>query len=354
VHAEKATQALSAATAKALLKNYKPQSKVLPKIAALIRAQKKFLLTTHIGADADGLGSQIGLYYLLKSLKKDVRIVNNERVPGYLTAMMPQKLVDYIGDHIGEGGLSEAAAEKLMRDRFVFILDSSEPERSDRVGALFMRLKRPWATIDHHVLPGKKEFCVDPTYAATAELVWDLYRYLKIPIPKAAALPLYTGLVADSGNFRYSKTSLRTHLAAGELIGYGIHSDFVFRAIYESSPLDRLKLAARLYPKVNILPNNIVVLPVLQKDREGLDLGDSGTEGFVNQLLAHKGIIAAALFSETEDGELKGSLRSIGDVDVATVAKKFGGGGHKNAAGLKIRKPFSEALELVTNELIKL
>lgn len=359
MHAEKATQALSAATAKALLINYKPQSKVLPKIAAIIRKQRKFLLTTHIGADADGLGSQIGLYYLLKSLKKDVRIMNNERVPGYLAAMMPQKLVSYIGeqklgDHIGEGGLSEAAAEKLMRDRFVFILDSSEPERSDRVGALFMRLNRPWATIDHHVLPGRKEFCVDPTYAATAELVWDLYRYLKIPIPKAAALPLYTGLVADSGNFRYSKTSLRTHLAAGELIGYGIHSDFVFRAIYESSPIDRLKLSARLYPKVAILPNKIIVLPVLQKDREGLDLGDSGTEGFVNHLLAHKGVIAAALFSETEDGELKGSLRSIGDVDVATVAKKFGGGGHKNAAGLKVRKPFSEALELVVAELKKL
>jgi phosphoesterase RecJ-like protein len=219
---------------------------------------------------------------------------------------------------------------------------------------MFLRLKRPWATIDHHVLPGKKEFCVDPTYAATAELIWDLYKYLKKPISKAAATPLYTGLVADSGNFRYPKTSLRTHIAAGELIGFGIHSDFIFRAIYESHPLDRLKLNARLMPKVQILANKVVLLPVLRADREGLDLGDSGTEGIVNHLLAHRGVKAAAVLSESSEGELKGSLRSIGAVDVASLAKKFGGGGHKNAAGLKVRKPFADALNLVVSELEKL
>ncbi|MBX3723867.1 MAG: bifunctional oligoribonuclease/PAP phosphatase NrnA [Turneriella sp.] len=348
--AEKETQNISAATAKSLLKSYRPTAKVLPKIAGLIKANKKFLLTTHIGADADGLGSQIGLYQLLKALKKDVKILNNERVPGYLKDLMPANLVNFIGDE----GLSEAQAEKLMRDRFVFILDSSEPHRSDKVGEMFLRLNRPWATIDHHVLPGKKEFCVDPTYAATAELVWDLYKFMKKPIPKAAATPLYTGLVADSGNFRYPKTSLRTHLAAGELIGYGVHSDFIFRAIYESHPLDRLKLNARLMPKVQILANKVVVLPVERSAREGLDLGDSGTEGIVNHLLAHKGVKAAAVLSESEEGELKGSLRSIGAVDVASLAKQFGGGGHKNAAGLKIRKPFAEALKLIIAELEKL
>jgi bifunctional oligoribonuclease and PAP phosphatase NrnA len=352
MRAEKETRSISAATAKSVLKGYKPSAKVLPKIARLINANKKFLLTTHIGADADGLGSQIGLYYLLKGLRKDVKILNNEHVPGYLSAIMPGRLVGFIGED--KGGLTEVQAEKLLKDRFVFILDSSEPHRSDKVGELFLRLKRPWATIDHHVLPGKKEFCVDPTYAATAELIWDLYKFLKTPIPKAAATPLYTGLVADSGNFRYPKTSLRTHLAAGELIGYGIHSDFIFRAIYESHPLDRLKLQGRLLPKVEILPNKVVVLPVARVDREGLDLGDSGTEGIVNQLLAHKGVKAAAVLSESEEGELKGSLRSIGDVDVATLAKKFGGGGHKNAAGLKIRKPFADALKLVRAELEKL
>lgn len=350
MQAEKGTSSLSAQVAKQVLKSYKPASKVLPKIAALIKANKKFLLTTHVGADADGLGSQVGLYYLLKALKKDVKILNNEKVPEYLEKLIPQNIVHYIGHH----DLPEAKAEKMMSDRFVFILDSSEPHRSEHVGEMFLRLKRPWATIDHHVLPGKKEYCVDPSYAATAELVWDLYQYLKKPVPKAAALALYTGMVADSGNFRYPKTSLRSHLMGGHLLSYGIHSDFVFRAIYESNPLDRLKLYGRLYPKAELLANNVVVLPVMQKDREGLELGDSGTEGIVNQLLAHRGLKAAALFTETEHGELKGSLRSIGDVDVAAVAKKFGGGGHKNAAGLKVREPFAEALKKVIAELSKL
>lgn len=350
MQAEKETKKISADLSKALLKTYKPQSRVLPKIAAIIKANKKFLLTTHIGADADGLGSQMGLYYLLKHLKKDVRILNNEPVPEYLQGMIPQKPVEFIGHH----SLSEDQAEKLMSDRYVLILDSSEPHRSDKVGELFLRLKRPWSTIDHHVLPTKKEFCVDPTYAATTELIWDLYRFMKIPIPKQAALPLYAGAVADSGNFRYPKTSLRTHLMAGDLISYGIHSDAVFRSIYESNPLDRIKLNARLYPKVEILKNKVVVCKVLRSDRDDLDLGDSGTEGIVNQLLAHRGVIAAAVLGETEHGELKGSLRSIGDIDVASVAKKFGGGGHKNAAGLKIREPFAEAQLKVIAELSKL
>jgi len=347
MRAEAGTQRLSAQIARSVLRGYKPSSKVLPKIAQLIRANAKFLLTTHVGADADGLGSQVGLYYLLKALKKDVVILNNEKVPEYLEPLIPAKLVHYIGRH----DLPEEKVEKMLRDRFVFILDSSEPHRSEKVGELFLRLKRPWATIDHHVLPGKKEFCVDPSYAATAELVWDLYHYLKKPVSKQAALALYTGMVADSGNFRYPKTSLRSHLMGGHLLSFGIHSDFVYRAIYESNPLDRLKLNARLYPKVEILPNKVVYLPVLQKDREGLELGDSGTEGIVNHLLAHRGLRAAALLTETEHGELKASLRSIGDVDVASLAKKFGGGGHKNAAGLKVREPFAEALKKVVAAL---
>ncbi|HRP70685.1 MAG TPA: DHH family phosphoesterase, partial [Turneriella sp.] len=223
--AEKETQNISANLAAALLAKYKPSSKVLPKIVAFIKKHDKFLLTTHISADADGIGSQVGFYYLLKALKKDVKILNNEPVPQFLQGFMPTRLVGYIEDPSSTkkitGALSFAQAEKLARGRFVFILDSSEPKRSERVGELFMNLNLPWATIDHHVLANQKEFCVDPTYAATAEMVWELYKYLKIKIPKEAALPLYTGLVADSGNFRYPKTSLRTHLAAGELIGYG-------------------------------------------------------------------------------------------------------------------------------------
>ncbi|MBV6494350.1 MAG: Bifunctional oligoribonuclease and PAP phosphatase NrnA [Turneriella sp.] len=341
--AEKETQQISAQIASGVLKAYKPSSSVLSKIASLIKKHNKFLLTTHVSADADGLGSQIGFYYLLKALKKDVKILNNEPVPEFLSPFIPLGLVEYLG----EGGLSPEKAEKFAQGRFVFILDSSEPLRSDKVGALFTKMNLAWATIDHHVLPDKEEFCVDPTYAATAELIWDLYKYLKIKITPKAALALYAGLVADSGNFRYPKTSLRTHLAAGDLIGYGIHSDFVFRAIYEAHPLDRLKLMARLLPKVEILPNKVALLVVTQQDLEGLALEDSGTEGVVNYLLAHKGLRVAALLKESEEGFLKASLRSIGDVDVASVAKKFGGGGHKNAAGLKMRELFQDAQKKV-------
>lgn len=348
--AERGTQALSHKIASGLLKSYRPTSPVLQKIAGLIGKNSHFLLTTHVGADADGLGSQVGFFYLLKALKKDVKILNNEKVPEHLEALIPKTLVA----HLGEEGLSLEKAEKLAKNRFVFILDSSEPQRSDKVGELFTRLQRPWASIDHHVLPAKKEYCVDASYAATAELVWDLYQYFKKPINPKVALVLYTGLVADSGNFRYPKTSLRSHLMGGHLVSLGVHSDYVYRTIYENNPPDRIKLLSRLFPRVEFLPNGVVYLPVFQKDREGLALGDSGTEGIVNQLLAHKGIKAAAVLIESEEGEFKASLRSIGAVDVASLAKKFGGGGHKNAAGLKIKKPFAQVVPMVVVELQQL
>lgn len=339
IPAEKGTVKTSVAFSKSLLRYYHPQSHILPKIAQRIRTNQRFLLTTHVAADADGLGSEIGLYYLLRALGKDALILNNEKVPDYLAPIMPQRLVRYIGMP-GYGG---APLQKKLRGRFVFILDSSEPQRSEKVAEVFQAMQLPWSTIDHHITEKKKEYCTDPNYAATAEIIWDLYCYFRVAVPKAAALPLYTGIVADSGNFRYPKTSLRTHLAGGHLLSYGINSDAVFRTLYESNPLDRLKLVARVLPRVVFMPNGVVVLSVLQRDREGLELGDGGTEGLANQLLAHKNLRAAAVLVETEEGELKASLRSVGDVDVAAFARRFGGGGHKNAAGLKLREPFAAA-----------
>lgn len=348
--AEPGTQKISQAVASRLLPSYRPATPTLRKIAGIIVRNSRFLLTTHVGADADGLGSQVGFYALLKALKKDVKILNNEKIPAHLEPLIPKSLIA----HLGEGGVTEDKARKMMKDRFVFILDSSEPKRSDKVGALFLELERPWASMDHHVLPARPEYCVDPSYAATAELVWDLYHYFKIPISAKVALALYTGLVADSGNFRYPKTSLRSHLMGGHLVSLGIHSDYVYRAIYENNPKDRIQLVARLFPRAEILPNGVVYVAVYQKDREGLELGDSGTEGIVNQLLAHQGLKAAAVLIESEEGEFKASLRSIGAVDVASLAKKFGGGGHKNAAGLKILKPFAQVLPIIVEELRQL
>lgn len=334
---DKDTVAISKKLSKQVLSAYKPDSPVLKKVSKVLKDNNNFILTTHIGADADGIGSQIGLYYLLKKLKKNVRIINNEKPPAYLDFMIPEGLLESIEDLDSEDNqfISELARS------YVLILDSSELKRSGRVAEALQKAGSKWATIDHHVLPKKKNYFVDATYGATAEFIWDIYKYMNINITPDAALPLYAGIVADTGNFRYPKSSMRLHLAAGELISLGVHSDDVYRRLYESQPPDRLLYLKRILNNAIINADlGYVAGEVKKNTHRGLHLGDSASEGIVNMLLAVKGIKIAALMTKTSEGYLKCSLRSVGEYDVAAIAREFNGGGHRNAAGLKVEEPY--------------
>ncbi len=334
------TTKINKSLSKQILSDYRPNSSILKKIASYIEKNKKFLLTTHVKSDADGIGSQIGLYYLLKKLKKECWILNNE-APG---VNFVQHLEHPIIDNISQNQKNWSNLVDEIKEYFVFILDSSEIERSAEVGKAFSEAKCHFATIDHHILKVKKNYCIDASYAATCEIVWELYQYFNIAISKPAALSLYIGLVADTGNFRFNKTSFRTHLAGADLISYGIDTDYVYRMLYESFPIDRLFLLKKIFKTLTINPKlGYVVGEVLPKMKKGLKLGDSSTEGIVNQLLAVDGIHIAALMSKTSEGYLKCSLRSTGKTNVAQIAKKFGGGGHNNASGLKIEENYRSA-----------
>ena len=338
--AEAGTSQLSLQIAESVMASYIPVAPVLDKIAQKISGTEKFLLTTHVSADADGIGSQLGLRELLLHLGKDVVVLNNEAVPEYLRFMVPENSVLNIEDFENKAD----DLRQLLTGRFVFILDSSELKRSAAVAEAFTSAGCEYSSIDHHILPEDPRFFVDPSYGATAEMIWDLYQFMKIPVNAIAAQALYAGLVADTGNFRYPKTSLRTHIAAGHLISFGIHSDYIYRILYESHPVDRLKYLRKILKRVIINKKaGFVAGTVVPSMLKGLELGDSASEGIVNMLLATKGTNVAALMTRTDDGKMKCSLRSVGDYDVAAIAKVFGGGGHKNAGGLKADMPFRKA-----------
>lgn len=325
-----------------ILDSYKADAAVLQRVAAHIEKNDNFLLTTHVGSDADGIGSQVALAGLLRKLNKKVCIVNNELPTQNLYFLDPQKEIKSFPD------LTGSEKSELFSDVFVFILDSSNPKRSYQVGEHFIECNLPWASIDHHDLSENDHYCVDASYAATAEMIWDLYQYFNIEIDSQSALSLYGGLIADSGNFRYGKTSMRTHLAGGHLISLGIDSDRVYRALYESHPIDRLKYLGRIIKGAYINKEKGYIAGVIpRKLQKGLDLGDAPNEGIVNQLLALDGIQLSALMTETEDGQLKCSLRSIGKIDVNELASHFGGGGHKNASGFKADLKFKRAVKKV-------
>ncbi len=327
-----------------LLQYYAPKSANLKKIAAFLKKHKRILLTTHAGCDPDGIGAQIGLWYLLKKMNKDVVVVNNDRIPEYLEFALPQDSefrIHVYNDYKDNDQID--ALKPLVDKRAILIVDSSEPKRSGEVATLFPFDTAAWLSIDHHIVPEAPHFVSDTSYSATCEFVWDLYQYLREPISESAALALYTGLVADTGNFRYPKTSLRSHMAAGDLLQYPLPTDEIYRHIFESHETDRLKFLARILRKAVIDKNlGIAVAMIKKNDLKGLELGKSPTEGIANFMLAVKGIHIAAVMTETRTGQLKASMRSRGDYNVQEIAKQFGGGGHVNASGLKVEQRFGK------------
>ena len=321
-----------------ILTNYKPKSPIIQQIANLIDSHDNFLLTTHINSDSDGVGSQIGLYYLLKALKKKCVIINNELPSENFKKIVHETIVEDINQ------LDWDKTLKMIKGYFTFILDSSELHRSEKVALLFQEASCNWATIDHHLLPENPKFCIDTSYAATAEIIWDLYKYYKINIPHTAATALYVGIVADSGNFRYSKTSMRTHLAGGDLLAQGVESETIYRALYESHSFDRLLLVQRIYNKAVFNKKlGYAVGEIKQVTKKKLYLTKDSEDGIINQFLSVEGVKIAILLKQTDDNKLKCSFRSVGHIDVAHIAQKFGGGGHKNAAGCYIEEPYSKA-----------
>lgn len=336
---------------KQILLKYQPQSKQIKKVIEFIEKHDHFVLTTHINSDADGIGSEIGFAGLLKKLGKKVEIINNE---------LPQSSLAFLNNFNDiqdiHNLLSLQTHEKVLekfKNSCTVLLDNSELKRTGKVGEYVQESRCDWFTIDHHQLPNDEErFCNDSSYASTTEFVWDLFHALQVELDKEIALALYVGMVADSGNFRYSKTSSRTHWAAAELMQYSIDSEKIYRLLFESQPFDRLLLVKKIFQEAYYNKKIGLVFaeqkPSFKKD---LELGDDASDGIVNYFLSVDGVNIAALASKTQEGFLKCSLRSIGDIDVAQVARKFGGGGHKNAAGLRIEKKYATAKKILLKEL---
>ena len=344
-------RSLSKKLTSSLLCHYKPSSKIIPQIAKYIEKHNNFILTTHISCDMDGVGSEYALYMLLKKMNKKCIIINNEEIPEIIQPFIDTNCFQKI-EEIKDTW--QHVVELLEKDYFAFILDCSELPRIDLVGSLIEEAKCPWKSIDHHVLPANKNYLVDASYGATCEIIWDLYHYFKIKIPSNVAVPLYLGLVTDTGNFRYSKTSLRTHLAAGELTSYGIDTDYICRLVYENHTFDRLQVMKQVFNKAIFNKEKGYVIGEIIPDKiKKLQLNDSFAEGIVNHLLGVQGVYISALLKKTENGFLKASLRSIEDIDVASIASEFGGGGHKNAAGLYLKEPYKKAKKKLVQSIHK-
>lgn len=304
-------------------------------LQALVAAER-IVITTHVNADGDGVGSQIALAGWLRMRDAHVRIVNPTKFPESFRFLVDDD------ELIANAGTS--TADRALADcELIVVLDTAEADRIGRVAKA--ATGRPLVIIDHHVASStalRGEALVDASACATGELIFDLLlgAGLPRPWPPRVSQGIYTAIVTDTGSFRFANTTQRAHNIAGDLIAQGVDPELMYRRIYATVPRRRLDLLRHALESLEVdATHPITWITIDRHVMQRLGTTSDDLEGVVEHARSVEGTEVAILFRETADGSTKVSLRSAGATDVNAVARQFGGGGHVKAAGALIAEP---------------
>jgi phosphoesterase RecJ-like protein len=316
----------------------------LKTVVDAIREHDRFVVVTHENPDGDALGSMLGLALGLRALGKDTIM--------FLTGTAPLPAEYRFLD------LAEVVRE-LPADIEERVLVAVDCANERRIGPDGTGIDRAQVVIDvdhHHDNSrfGTLNLIVDDA-SSTAEIVRDLLRELDVDLTPGIAAALYVGLVTDTGRFQYSNTTPKSLRLAADLVEAGADVHGIFRHVYETVQFAKLKLLARALERAQLFEGGRLVVSYLLKD----DFGDVGaeepySEGIIDSLRAVEGSEMVALIREPPRNEgpaRRISLRSSHDeVDVSAIARKVGGGGHRQAAGFSSERPIGEIIDFIRRE----
>lgn len=291
------------------------------------------VITTHKSPDGDALGSMLGLKAVLEAQGKTVTAISVNAYADFLN-WLPGVETILVNDDDGA-----SVAKAVQQADVIFALDYNALSRVEQVGHLIHHAKGVKVMIDHHLNP--EDFAdlmvSSSAYGSTAEMVyeWIVDVYGKDAITKDVASCLYTGLVTDTGSFRFPSTRPETHQIAAHLLSTGIKHDEIHNAVYDTYSYARMRLVGyALSEKASYITDlNAVIMVLNAAELAKFNYKKGDTEGLVNMGLSIAGVKFACLISES-DSVVKMSFRSKGDMPVNELASKyFNGGGHRNAAG---------------------
>ncbi len=312
----------------------------------LLAAHQTFLITSHVRPDADAIGSELGLAEVLKALGKSTRIINTSPTPPNLRFLDPAGEVLQLG--------VSATVEDIRSAEVQIIVDTSAWQQLSDVGKAMRDSTAPRLVIDHHVSSDdlKAITLKDTTREATGSLIYELAGELGVRPNALAAQALFAAIATDTGWFRFPATTGETYRVIGELIGCGAVPHAIYRELYEQGTLARVRLAGRVLSRVALdLEGRLAYTSVNWSDFEELGAVSSDTEDLVNECLKIAGTQVAFIAIEQANKQVKVSLRSRTTVNVAAVAEQFGGGGHKQAAGVTLPGPLTQAIEQALTSL---
>jgi len=300
--------------------------KMINKIIATINEGRSFLITSHVKLDGDALGSELAIYCMLKNIRKKALIYNEDDTPGHYAFLPAAGKIVHTLDNISQFDVA-------------FVLDCSELERVGDKAQEIGKIKKI-INIDHHI--SNNGFSPlklwDGRASSTGELIFRLLEQMKCKLTPDICTNLYAAILTDTGGFRYANTTKDTLWAAGKLVAGGADPQWISENIYENDPPAKIKLLKKALETLSLdLPNQIGSLVVTRSALRETGASYEHTEGLVEIPRSVKGIAVSILYTQLEDNSYKLSMRSKGNFDVEKIAKKFGGGGHANAAACRIK-----------------
>lgn len=316
-------------------------------ILELLASPKKIAIIPHRSPDGDAMGSTLGLYHFLRKLNQEPVVIAPNEFPEFL-AWLPgsENVLIYEKN-------KEKVGQVLQDAELIFTLDFNALHRTGEMENVLNKLTAPFIMIDHHQKPDDYAIYTysNTKFGSTCEMVYNFITFLghKALIDQTIATCLYTGIVTDSGSFRFPTTTSETHRVAAGLLDVGVQNGDIHNSLFDNNSYHRLQLLGRSLQNMKVLPEfKTSYITLTQEELDEFHYVKGDTEGIVNYGLTIKGIIFAAIFIENkEEGIIKISFRSQGNFDVNQFARDhFNGGGHINAAGGKSTKSLAETIAL--------
>jgi phosphoesterase RecJ-like protein len=311
-----------------------------------IEKYDKFVITAHETPDGDALGSEFAMLLALRKLGKTARILNADPAPQKFAFIDP-------GDEF-EVLVRKEQIPKDIEEYGLFILDVNDINNIGQVATLILPRVKEYFIVDHHdsetVQLSKNH--IEQNASSTCEILYLLFREMNLELDLPIAQALYMGILYDTGSFIYPKTTAITFEIAHDLVSLGVQPNMTYVNVYESNSISSLVLMSKVLATLELHYDNHVAVQTMTQDllREAGAIYEE-SDLLINIPLRSGDVRVSVFFKENLEGIKRCSLRSKGNIDVATIAQSLGGGGHKTAAGFKCVRPFEvmkvEILEML-------
>ena len=300
----------------------------------IIEKNSSFVITTHINPDGDAIGSAMALFYFLRSFNKTAHVINYSKTPKYYKFLDPDNVIIHF---------NEEDKKLLNESDVIFFVDLNETNRIKSMAPFVLESKATKVIIDHHEPNSNltKRFAdiefADPKACSTGEIMYKLisHKYNSL-INQKIAQALYAAIITDTQSFHLPRATSEVYRISADLIDKGANPSFIYKQIYESNHPNRIILLSEFLSQMKLVENNrIVYFVVTQEMFRRTETKEEDIDNFITYGLQIETAEIVMLFVQLNDG-IKISFRSIVSIPINSLAKEFGGNGHKNAAGVRL------------------